>query len=98
MTSAQDSATRVSVTRRAASNTRSSDSARVSVTRRAVFITRHSDQNLAQNSTARVSSDSARVFNASAVSAALNEIFTVNLLTLIKAAVLTSSDISVFEL
>ena len=44
-----------------------------------------------------MSSDSARVSDASAVSAALNEIFAVNLLTLIKAAVLTPSDISALE-
>ena len=42
--------------------------------------------------------DSARVSDASAVSAALNEAFATNLLALIKAAVLTPSDISVFEL
>ena len=42
--------------------------------------------------------DSARVSDASAVSAALNEIFITNLLALIKATMLTSSDISALEL
>ena len=85
------------------------DSARVSVARRAaaqvsahtVSDTRYSAQDSAQISARAASvtrsSDVARASNASAVSAALNEIFAMNLLALIKAAVSSPSNISVFE-